>query len=267
MCRGSGVTTVTAVATGASRAVGAAGGSGTGNFRALVDPALNTDDTVQSASLSETVVDGGAQGLKRYFTFAILLSAGDISTTQTAGATYADTLGAEVHSELNGTLHGAAEGNTALKLSGDVLGHELGVELRLADFHDVELNLSATAKLAESGSHVLDVLTLGPDDETGASGSDGNADAVPSALDGDAGDSGGSTLKLYVELSGVVLDELTDFEVLVELGGVVLAGSIPLGAPVFSDGQTEADRIYFLSHSVCMCACVVVMPRRWRGLR
>ena len=75
----------------------------------------------------------------------------------------ADALGAEAHGGLHRTLHGAAEGDPALELLGDVLGHQLGVGLRLADFDDVQVNLAV-----RHGGHVLaqlfDVRALLADD-------------------------------------------------------------------------------------------------------
>ncbi|MFT6177887.1 MAG: hypothetical protein ACJAQT_000287 [Akkermansiaceae bacterium] len=41
---------------------------------------------------------------------------------------------------------------------------------------------------------------------------------------------------------------LTDTEIFVKLVGEVLALGIPLGAPVFVDGEAETDWINFLSH-------------------
>ena len=42
---------------------------------------------------------------------------------------------------LHRLLHGAAEGDAALELGGDVLGHQLRVDLGLADLDDVQEDL------------------------------------------------------------------------------------------------------------------------------
>ena len=46
------------------------------------------------------------------------------------------------------------------------------------------------------------------------------------------------------------LQVTADFDVAVEEAGKVGFGGIPLGAPVFVDGEAEADRIDFLSHRI-----------------
>ena len=60
---------------------------------------------------------------------------------------------------------------------------------------------------------------------------------------------------------------LTDLEVLVKLVGVVLAFGIPLGAPVFVDGEAETDWINFLSHDSLKVNCSVWLIQRTPSLR
>jgi hypothetical protein len=67
----------------------------------------------------------------------------------------------------------------------------------------------------------------------------GDANAVPGTLDDHAGQTG---------VNQLVLQIAADREIFVQLVGVVFAAGIPLRAPVFVDGETECDRIYFLAH-------------------
>ena len=62
--------------------------------------------------------------------------------------------------------------------------------LGLFDFENVDFDLFATAHLADGGVHEFDFGTLAADHETGAGGEEGDADAVPSTLDHDAGKGG-----------------------------------------------------------------------------
>ena len=66
-----------------------------------------------------------------------------------------------------------------------------------------------------------------------------DTDAVPGTFDNDLGKSG--SLKATSNI-------LTDLEIFVKLGGVVLAFGIPLGAPVLIQCEAESDWINFLSH-------------------
>jgi hypothetical protein len=115
-------TTISAVATLASL-------WGTAVILFLVDP----------AGFGEAVVEGDPEGLKWHLAFAVAFGTGDVSTTEAAGATETDTFGTEIHGGLQRALHGAAEADPALKLDGDLLGDELGIQLRLADLDDVDL--------------------------------------------------------------------------------------------------------------------------------
>jgi hypothetical protein len=123
-------------------------------------------------------------------------------------AAEADAFGTEFHGGLQGALHGAAEGNPALKLDGDLLGNELGVEFRLADFDDVDFDLGTFADVADFLGHHFDFLALAADDQAGAGGVKGDADAVPSTLDDDTGEAG--VLELVLEVAA-------DREVFVQL--------------------------------------------------
>ncbi len=205
----------------------------------LVDPALDTNDAVEGAGFGETVVERNAERLERHLAFAISFGTGDVRTTEAAGAAEADAFRAEFHGGLKSTLHGAAEADPALKLDGDLLGNQLGVELRLADFDDVDFHLGTFADTGDVAGHDLDFLALATDDQTRAGSVESDADAVPSALDDNTGQA--SVLQLVFQISA-------DREIFVEFICVVFATGIPLGAPVFVDGEAECDRIYFLAH-------------------
>ena len=135
--------------------------------------------------LGEAVVDVLAQGVQRHAALALPFAAGDVGAAEAARALDADAVGAERHGHLDRLLHGAAEGDAALELEGDVLGHELRLDLGLLDLLDVEEDLAA-GQLGELGLDVLDLLALAADDDAGAGGVDLDADAVGGALDEDA---------------------------------------------------------------------------------
>ena len=205
----------------------------------LVDPALDADDAIQGAGFGKAVVERDAESLERHFAFAVAFSTGDVCTTEAAGATETNAFGTEFHGGLKRALHGAAEGNPALELHGDLLGDKLGIELGLADFDDVDLDLGTFTDVADLLGHHFDFLALATDDQTRAGSVKCDADTVPSALDDHAGQSG---------IDQLVLQVTTDCEIFVELVGIIFAFGIPLGAPVFIDGKAECDRIYFLAH-------------------
>ena len=179
--------------------------------------------------------------MKRHFAFAVAFCTGDISTTEAAAATDTNAFGTEFHGSLNGALHGAAECDPALKLNRDLLCNKLRIELWLADFENIEFHLGLFADFLHFVGHDLDFLTLATDDETGTGGVESDADAVPSTLDYDAGEAC---------VDKLVFEVCADSEIFVKLVGIVLAGGIPFGTPVFVDSEAEGDRIYFLTHGV-----------------
>ncbi len=92
---------------------------------ALEDPHLDAAHAVGGVRFGFGIIDVAAQRVQRNAAFTIPFGARDLGAAETAGAGDADALGAETQSRLNGALHGAAEGDTALELVGDALGDEL----------------------------------------------------------------------------------------------------------------------------------------------
>src|SRR5665811_2132986 len=106
----------------------------------LVDPHLHADAAEGGLGLTEAVVDVGPQGMQRNPTLAVRLPSGHLGSTQAARALHADTEGAGLLYGLDGTLHGPAERHPAGELIADALGNKSGIEFRLLDLLDIELN-------------------------------------------------------------------------------------------------------------------------------
>ena len=180
---------------------------------------------------------------------AIPFSTGDVSTTETTGAAKTNAISTHIHRGLHGTLHGAAERNTTLKLNGDGFGDELSIEFGLLDFEDVDFDLFATAHFGDLLAHHFDFLAFTTNHKAWACCVERHADLIPSTFDDDLGNGG---------LHKLLLEIATDREVAVERISVFFFRGIPLGAPVFGDCEAEADRIYFLSHKVRRCGSVAL---------
>src|SRR5207244_1077063 len=98
---------------------------------ALEDPALHADRALLGARRREAVLDVRAERVQRHAALAIPLIARHLGAAEAAGAGDTDALGAELHGDGHGLLHGAAEGDPALELGRDVLGDQLRVDLGL----------------------------------------------------------------------------------------------------------------------------------------
>jgi hypothetical protein len=90
---------------------------------------------------------------------------------------------------LDGALHGAAEGDPALQLLGDVLGHQLRVDLGLAHLDDVQVDV-ALGHGGDVGAQLLDVGALLADHHARTGGVDRHPALLVRTLDDDARDAG-----------------------------------------------------------------------------
>src|SRR5206468_4670525 len=117
------------------------------------------------------IIDIAAQRVQRNPAFAVPFGARDLSAAETAGAGDADAFSPEAQRRLNRALHCPAESDTTLELIRDALGNELGVDLGLADFDDVEADIG-TGHLAQLLLQLLDVRAFLADDHAGARGID-----------------------------------------------------------------------------------------------
>jgi len=205
---------------------------------ALEDPDLDPADAVSRFGFGRSVIDIGAQRMQRHAAFAVPLGAGDLSTTETARAVDADAFGAETHRRLNGALHGAAESNAAFKLLSDRLRDQIGVDLRLAHFNDVEMRFGR-GELGKLAAKLFDVGALLADDDARTRRVDRHAALFVRALDHDFRDGG-----LLEFLHQVV----ADLQILVKQFTVLAGVRVPARIPGAVDAEAKADRIDFLAH-------------------
>ena len=107
----------------------------------------------------KAVVNVGTKGLKRHTAFAVPFGTGDFGTVQTTRAHDLDALSTQTHGVLHGALHGAAEHHALFELLADVVSDKLSVEIRTADFFDVDVH-GHTDHLLNFGLQSFNVSTL-----------------------------------------------------------------------------------------------------------
>src|SRR5690606_25871915 len=205
---------------------------------ALVDPHLDADDPVGGPRLGEAVVDVRAQGMQRHAALAVPLRTRDLGAVQAAGHVDLDTQRTQAHRVADGALHRAAEHDAALELLGDRLGHQLRVQLRLADLGDVDVRRDAH-HVAHFLAQLLDVLAALADHHARAGGVDGHARGLGRTLDQDPADPG---------LRQLLAQHLADLEVGGQVLGVFLLAGVPLGVPVLGDTEANAGGMNFMTH-------------------
>src|SRR6202167_676040 len=211
---------------------------------ALEDPDLDAAVAERGERGRHAVIDIGAQGVQRHAAFAIPFHPRDFCAAEPARAVDTNALGAEAHRRLHRALHGAAERDAALELLGDRFGDQRGVELRLADFDDVDDDVRR-GDIGDALAQLVDVGALLADHDAGARRVDRHAALLVRTLDHDPGD--GGLLELLVQ-------DLADLNVLVQqLAVLVLAGE-PTGIPRPVDAETQSDWIDLLTHRILPCA-------------
>src|SRR5690606_10824313 len=94
---------------------------------------------------------------------------GDFRAAEAAAASDLDALGAQAHGRCHGFLHRTAERHALLKLAGDVLADELGIDFRAFDFPDVDVDL-LSGEMLHLAAQALDFLALLTDHDTRTGG-------------------------------------------------------------------------------------------------
>src|SRR5207253_10872012 len=184
----------------------------------------------------DAVVDVGAQRVQRHAAFAVPLHARDFGAAEPARAIDADALGAEPHRRLHRALHGAAERDAALELLGDRFGDQRGVELGLADFDDVDDDVGG-GDIGNALAQLVDVGALLADHDAGTRRVDRHAALLVRTLDHDSGDR---------RLLQFLVQDLADFDILVQQLAVFVFAGEPAGIPRPVDAETQPDWIDLL---------------------
>src|SRR5699024_6222398 len=156
-----------------------------------------------------------------------------------------DALGAEPHSPSDRLLHRAAEGDSSLELGSDALGDQLGGEVGLLNFHDVDVDLAAD-HLFQLCPQLVDLSAALADNHAGLSAVDVDSNHFRIAFDLDAGDTG---------VFEALLEELTDLVVFYQGIAEGVAFRVPAGIPIFNNANTKTVRVYFLAHSLPPHSC------------
>ena len=99
----------------------------------LEDPNLYATGPISRKCRFLAVINIGPQGMQRHAPLAVPFGAGNFRSAQAATAIDPNTLSAKAYCRLDSALHGTPKGDAALKLLCNVLGDQIGIDLRLAD--------------------------------------------------------------------------------------------------------------------------------------
>ena len=139
---------------------------------------------------------------------------------ETAADEHLDTLGAHTHGAGNCHLDGTAVRYTSFHLTGNVVGHDIGIELRSLHLKDVDLHF-LVGNLAELLLQLVHLLAALADDGTGTGCVDGHCDELESPFDYYLG---------KVDFGDTGVQVLTYLGVFEQLGCIVIP-AVPIGVP------------------------------------
>eukprot|EP01137_Pigoraptor_chileana_P026034 Opistho-2@96427 len=205
---------------------------------ALVDPDLDADHTISGLGFRGAVVDVGTQGVKGHASFAVPLATCDLDAIETARRHDLDAQGTQTHGVLHGALHRAAEHDAFLKLLGDAVCDELGINFRLANFFNVHGDRHAQLA-AQFFLEVLDVLAFFADHHARTCRENRDAGILGGALDQNARHRG--ILQLGLEV-------LANLDVFGQHAREIAVACVPTAGPVTGDRKAEPGWVDFLSH-------------------
>ena len=123
--------------------------------------------------------------MERCTTFLEHFLAGHFGTVQTSSNLDLHTLSASAHSVLDSHLNGTTVSDLALYLAGDIVAHDVGVELRLLNLEDVNLDV-LLVELLELFLELVNILSTLTNDDTRTCCADCDGDELESTLDNDA---------------------------------------------------------------------------------
>src|SRR5690606_13469001 len=129
---------------------------------AFEDPHLDADYAIGGVRLREAVVDVGTQGVQRYPPLAIPLATPNLRAVQPACHVDLDALRPKPHRVRDRAFHGAAEHDALFELLRNAFGHQLGVEFRLPDFLNVDVDRDSH-QVGHFFPQRLDILALPAD--------------------------------------------------------------------------------------------------------
>src|SRR5690606_37491059 len=151
----------------------------------LEDPNLHADDPVRGFRLAQTVVDIRTERVQRHASFAIALGPRDLGAVQASRNPNLHAQRADAHRIRHGPLHGATEHDAALELLRDAIRDQLCIELRLANFGDVDahIGLRHLHHLRDLAAQLFDVLALLADHDAGSRSVNSDVHLACGALD------------------------------------------------------------------------------------
>src|SRR5262249_10213841 len=199
---------------------------------------LHADHAVGRPRFGEPVLDVGTQSVQRQASLQVPLGACDFVSVQPAGDAHLDPLAAEPQRRVHRLAHRPAEAHALFQLQRDRFRYQLGIELRLMHFLDIDEHFPRSA-LLQLLLQLVDLRALAPDDDSRTCGAYDDAPLVPRPLDLYGADTRGFELALALFLEFDVFEKQL----------VVVALYKPARPPRLGIAEAKSVWMALLSHS------------------
>jgi hypothetical protein len=115
--------------------------------------------------LCQSIVNVCPQGVQGDLPLDLFLRASDFRSTQAATTDNFDTFGVRTHRFLYCLLHSAAKRYALLQLFCNTAPNQIGIQLRLANFHDIQTH-PLLGLCLEHGAQLINLFTAFPNYDT-----------------------------------------------------------------------------------------------------
>src|SRR5438874_9116254 len=204
----------------------------------FVNPHLHADGAVRGVRGGLAVVDIRFERVQRQPPILVPLRARDLCAIEPSSHANLDALCAEPERALHRFLHGPTEGDAPLQLRGDVLRHQLGIELRTLNLLDIDVDLTVD-QLLQLITQLVHFGALAADDDSRTRGVDVDAHLVRRALDVDLG---------YASVREALLEILAKLQIAMKRLRVVLSCE-PARVPGFVESEPKSVRVDLLTQA------------------
>src|SRR5690606_7654357 len=107
---------------------------------AFVNPTLYADHTICCMGFSESIINICSQSMQRKLSLQIPLTPGNFISVQTTGNANLNSLATYAKCTVDGLTHSTTESNTLFQLQRNRLCHQLGIQLWLVNFLNINEN-------------------------------------------------------------------------------------------------------------------------------
>src|SRR5215216_1586167 len=209
---------------------------------ATINPNLHADLAKRRLCFGETVIDVGAQRVKRKLPLQVPLTASDFSPIQTTTDLDFDSLRPKPQRLFHGFSHRASKRDAFLELRGDLFRLELSIQLGLVDLLDGHQDFPARLR-RKIALELVDLRALSTDDDARTRRVDDDFETICGPFDVDVRHARARKTLLQIAFQLQIFEQ--------ELAELSLGK--PVRVPIFVVAESKTVWMNFLTHNFLQC--------------